>query len=773
MVFLSTIFLLALPLALAPVFLHLFDRRRQVTIEWGAMEFLLEASTRRTSARKLKQWLLLLLRVLAVSALVLALARPKLPGQWFGTGEASEAILIIDNSMSTQRSLEDSTVFARMIERAREEIRSLSGNDRVRILMASPYPVWMTPPNSSVRSDSTDLIDQYLGEVKPTSSSSDLLASLFTAVQADTVDQATSRTVILLTDGQACDWKTTDQSGWLRFQEVLRTAKIPTRLDVIETERRTQEIRNVAVNSMRSSRLVVGSNQTFTLTAEVQNHSAAEVSGGQLVWMIENEEQSTSEIPDLSPGSTHEVIWRNSITRPGVYSLSGRIQNEDGKIPDDLQPDNQATVVVEVREELPVLIVESAPNTGAMQQDSFFVQAALGWINGEPMERHSVFRPSTVTPEELESIELSEFRAVVIPNLTLISEAAVARLRTFAMSGGGVWIALGPRADIEAFNEHIFANGDGLSPLAIEGVVIDGQRSEEDSARGQTISVALREHPATAELADPNRMDTAEVRIRRRFRFMNPPQGEASASLLNVSNGEPLAVEKYLGQGRVIVMGIPLTMRDWSDLARSQAFVVMVQDWLNYLTQPRATRHNLNPGDPIVVHLAETGHSEAFLSTPNGEDTPLTADASPEGAVFRSTRTILPGEYRLKLGLNGESIPFHVQRNPAESNLSELSSVERELLTKTAGLTSGLLSSDLSSEVHQDPVWPALLMGLIALMSIELVLSGMVSRERFGTDSISEVVDAFGDRSTERTDVSLAELTSGKVMKSGSVQQTL
>ncbi len=35
-------------------------------IEWGAMQFLEEASTQRTSARRLKQWLLLALRMLAV-----------------------------------------------------------------------------------------------------------------------------------------------------------------------------------------------------------------------------------------------------------------------------------------------------------------------------------------------------------------------------------------------------------------------------------------------------------------------------------------------------------------------------------------------------------------------------------------------------------------------------------------------------------------------------------------------------------------------------------
>ena len=122
--FLSITFLVALPLAMAPILLHLFDRRRNVTIEWGAMEFLLDAATRRTSARKLKQWLLLALRVLAIAALVLALARPKLPGHWFGNNDRGETVFVIDNSMSTLRESDDSTLFAKLIERATTELNS-------------------------------------------------------------------------------------------------------------------------------------------------------------------------------------------------------------------------------------------------------------------------------------------------------------------------------------------------------------------------------------------------------------------------------------------------------------------------------------------------------------------------------------------------------------------------------------------------------------------------------------------------------------------------
>ncbi|MEJ7595740.1 MAG: hypothetical protein WKF77_29875, partial [Planctomycetaceae bacterium] len=138
-------------------------------------------------------------------------------------------------------------------------------------------------------------------------------------------------------------------------------------------------------------------------------------------------------------------------------------------------------------------------------------------------------------------------------------------------------------------------------------------------------------------------------------------------------------------------------------------------------------------------------HRDAFLQTPHGDQIELTADTVSDGVVFRSSRTILPGDYRLQLGLSGESIPFHVQRNAKESDLTGLSDADHTLLADTAGLSGSLLNSNLSSTSHSDAVWPMLLMLLIALMSCELILSGMISRERFGTETIAETSEKFGE----------------------------
>ena len=185
MSFLSIVFLAALPLAAAPILLHLFDRRRQVVIEWGAMDFLLEVATRRTSARRLKQWLLLLMRVLAIAALVLALARPMMPGDWFRGGGQEETILVIDNSMSTMRSMGDATLFDAAVERAVETLDEADPGDFVRVLLASPYPVWATGSMRADLTSSRNAIDGQLRKLRTTNGQSDLLSALFTAVQAE------------------------------------------------------------------------------------------------------------------------------------------------------------------------------------------------------------------------------------------------------------------------------------------------------------------------------------------------------------------------------------------------------------------------------------------------------------------------------------------------------------------------------------------------------------------------------------------------------------
>lgn len=727
MSFLSIAFLTALPLAAAPILLHLFDRRRNVVIEWGAMQFLIEAASRRTNARKLKQWLLLLLRVLAIAMLVLALARPLLSGSWFSTLDRGETILVVDNSMSMSRTTDDATLHEKAIEKSLEQVADVPTGDFVRVLTTSPYPSWVT--SGSLRADpsSQTMVEESLRAIRPTQGSSDMLAALFTALQADVQPTQQQRRIVLLTDGQAEDWRLKNESGWQRLREAFADSEIPTTLEIVQLDD-VPDRRNVAVNRIWSNRTVVGSDQTFTLAAEIQNYGSMKTDATTAIWTSGDEELYESQVPELEAGATREIVLKHSIAETGVYAISCRVAAHD-----PLSADDTATTIVEVVDRVPVGLVEGAAEMAELQRDAFFVQTGLGWIDGQPLAQKAVFAPELIASEQLGRTELDDPHAIVIPNLTQLDAEAAARLEDFVFDGGGLWIALGPRTDIDAFNEVLFADGNGLAPLALDRIVSEESDPSDADQRTTSIDPFVDEHPALAGLQNTEQLDVGDVQVSRRFRFVPSPEANEVSVLLRTTSGEPLATEKYFGRGRVIVLAIPLQL-EWSDLVRSQSFVVMLQDWLAYLAQPKATRHNLAPGEPIAIRLADTAVDTATLTTPQGDEIELSAGVEGDDIVFRSSRTILPGNYRIDFGVAGDALPFQVHRNASESNLSALTGDNRERLAALTGSALGANRTGSHISNQSEPLWPVLLMILIAVIAAELLLSGVIARERFGSD---------------------------------------
>lgn len=104
MIFLQPLLLYGLPLALLPLLIHLLNRLRYRSQPWAAMIFLRQATRSSTRHAKLRQWLILLCRVLVLLFLVLALARPQVGG-WLGlafSGPPDTVVLLLDRSASME-----------------------------------------------------------------------------------------------------------------------------------------------------------------------------------------------------------------------------------------------------------------------------------------------------------------------------------------------------------------------------------------------------------------------------------------------------------------------------------------------------------------------------------------------------------------------------------------------------------------------------------------------------------------------------------------------
>src|SRR5438270_11989805 len=86
-----------------PIAIHLIGRSRAKVRRFAALELLMRGDKRVARRTKIRQWLLLLLRALAIAAVPLLLAKPfieavsDLP---VAVGGAQSAVLVIDDSMS-------------------------------------------------------------------------------------------------------------------------------------------------------------------------------------------------------------------------------------------------------------------------------------------------------------------------------------------------------------------------------------------------------------------------------------------------------------------------------------------------------------------------------------------------------------------------------------------------------------------------------------------------------------------------------------------------
>ena len=109
MIFLQPALLWGLAAAALPILIHLLNRLRYRTVPWGAMMFLLRVTRSATKRSRLRHYLILACRTLALAALALAMARP-LTGGWLGglgRGGAPDAVLILlDRSASMEHSVQ-------------------------------------------------------------------------------------------------------------------------------------------------------------------------------------------------------------------------------------------------------------------------------------------------------------------------------------------------------------------------------------------------------------------------------------------------------------------------------------------------------------------------------------------------------------------------------------------------------------------------------------------------------------------------------------------
>ncbi|TWT56051.1 BatA domain-containing protein [Allorhodopirellula solitaria] len=217
MSFLQPWMLVALPLALIPIIIHLINQRRFQSTQWAAMMFLLSANRMNRGYAKIRQWLILALRALVIAALVFAIGRPiasgllggSVAGSITGRGPAN-TIVLLDRSPSMQAS-SDGTSRTKLETGVAEIAETLQTIGTQRLVLIESNAV--TPREVA---SPADLLE--LPEAGPSDASADIPAMMLAALDHINANQLGQTEIWICSDLRSHDWRG-DDGRWSSLQD--------------------------------------------------------------------------------------------------------------------------------------------------------------------------------------------------------------------------------------------------------------------------------------------------------------------------------------------------------------------------------------------------------------------------------------------------------------------------------------------------------------------------------------------------------------------------
>ncbi|MFZ4081515.1 MAG: BatA domain-containing protein [Pirellula sp.] len=451
-----------------PLIIHLLNRSKYLTIDWGAMQFL-DASVKVNSRRiQWKQLLLLLIRCLIPVLLALAMARPLIQ-TWKDTAGSTPMSLaiLLDDSLSMQ-SVNDKQgrigEKRNRIQQAVSQIQKIleelpAGSDASVILAGKPVEMWAQHQPSELSKRLLSLNDR-------TESAGRLDLSEAARSAASWLEKSSNprRHLLLVSDFQASEWKSTQQDLSRDLAKQLTSRNVPIAWSFLNAATPAEAAvkdaareSNVSILSVESipSQVVPQGKLTISVTLQNDSQEAAQVPMVLMEGLDEVERQSVSIAANST--STVRFVWSPTKAEDTLIKVFADY--------DDASPqDHSMTKVVRVREPAKVLIIDGDRKREAMQSESDFVRLALtpfSLLRGEPGD---LFTTSVVDAGGWNDAMLKDADGVICCNLPDLNPDQRKSLRAFVERGGGLLFCLGDKVQVDKLNawESISEGGLGI-----------------------------------------------------------------------------------------------------------------------------------------------------------------------------------------------------------------------------------------------------------------------------------------------------------------------
>ncbi|MFZ4817070.1 MAG: vWA domain-containing protein [Limisphaerales bacterium] len=577
-----------------PVLLHLLLKQRNPRMRVSTLRFFEIQETRSSSRRKLRNLLLLLLRLLVFALIVLAFARPYLPEGWGGTPQPQrrDMILVLDRSLSLRAIDSGKPRWPAALAEARRILATLSEGDRAALIGIGERAEVLSgfgPPS---------LILDRLKDLQPTVTRGDVGEALREAQSlVAALDSPGAASVTVIGDLQRTGADQLDRVSlprWLPVQFI--------RVGPVVSP-------NVAITDLR-----LPAEPNGPLSMIVANYGDRPVQNRSVRCLLDG--QPVSEIAfSRGAGVSESLEWKLPRLSAGWHEAEVQLKDSDA-----LAEDNVRRLAFQVPERIRVIAVENRSQVRSFEEQTFFVAAALDPFFGATNSGQGGFVVDILRPEAV-AAAVSPHRTrpgpdvVLLPAMRSLPGEAVAALNAWVEQGGGVFFFGGDSLEPSRFNAEFGA----LSP---------GQWGAPVSAHAEVpwrIGAFDRTSPVFRPFAAARSGGPAVAEFTRRHAVTATPE---STVLARFDDGDPFLLGRTVGRGAVLLANTSADTA-WTDWPKHKSFVPWVMAAVTWLAD-RGDERLLRSSDPLI-----TGTEGRILESSGANS--LTNSFSPSPATVPGT----------------------------------------------------------------------------------------------------------------------------------------
>ncbi len=403
-------------LALAiPIIIHLFYFRRFKKVYFTNVKFLKEIKEETSSKSKLKHLMVLLSRLAAVAALVLAFAQPFIPLEESAIKQGKKAVsLFIDNSWSMSSMSQDVPLLQKAKQRATEIVKAYSVEDRFQILTNDFEGRHQRMVS---KEDALSLIE----EVKITPSVKEMSKTLLRQKQALNSSDAEHNYSYLISDFQK------------NVTDISEKELLDTMVEVTLVPLQSVQKRNISVDSCWFEAPVRMLNQTNPLIIKVSNRSDDDAEDVRINLTLDNQVKPLGNLSVKANSFAYDTV-NVTILKTGWHEAKITITDFP------VQFDDSYYFTFEVLSKINILTVNGAYSNKYL--DAVF-------------KSNPYFQVTNQNSGKLDYSKFTDYQLIILNELKNISSGLGDELLQFANNGGNVLVFPSKNSSIPSYTSFL------------------------------------------------------------------------------------------------------------------------------------------------------------------------------------------------------------------------------------------------------------------------------------------------------------------------------